>query len=140
MQKSKHVIATYFKSDEEKRLQKTAEEELKMCESTARSSNEKAPHVPLALAPTEDCRTTALVPCTPPSTETAFSANVDWGGSREGDNSVGSDKESPKGTDTLSVNSSERYNWFNNDDLSSCTHNNESDDEDGDSDINVTYF
>ena len=59
--------------------------------------------------------------------------DVDWGGS-----SV----ESTKGADTLSVDSSERHNWFNNDDLSSCTHkgDDEGNSEDEGSVTNCTYF
>ena len=120
LQTKKDVILTYFDSDqkaaEDKGLKKAAEEEFMTCHSqntAARSSNEKAPQLPLPLTPTEDCRTTLRVPSTaspPPSTKTPFSANVDWG-------------DSPVRSDTLSLNSSEKYRWFNNDDLESCTDN-----------------
>ena len=63
------------------------------------------------------------------NTKTPFNANVDWG-------------DSPVRSDTLSLNSSEKYRWFNNDDLESCTHNgdDEGNSEDEGSVTNCTYF
>ena len=107
----------------------TPTEEFRSACSRASSSNQRTPEAPEVGSAHESISPTYI----------PFGLDVDWGGSSvestKGANSVGLPN-----ADTLSVDSSERYNWFDNDGLSSCTHNTEGNDEDGDSDINVTYF
>ena len=90
LQKKNDVIAFYAVGHPG-----TPGEEFQTCRSHASSSSQRAPEVGSAYESPS------------PAAQEPFGASVDWGGSSAR-------------ADTLSVNSSEKYRWFNNDDLESC--------------------